>query len=91
MALPAENSTPIGMFPDRYIWSAPSPAEDAPRPVPPQKRPRLDPARWPEIAARASYESLRDLAIEFGVSHETIRTVIRRTVKEHEDIALATD
>ncbi len=21
MALPAENSTPIGMFPDRYIWS----------------------------------------------------------------------
>jgi hypothetical protein len=30
------------------------------------------------IAERARYECLRDLAAEYGVSHETIRTVVRR-------------
>jgi len=35
---------------------------------PPQKRPRLDPARYPENAERAGHESLRDLAAEYGVS-----------------------
>jgi hypothetical protein len=31
-----------------------------------------------EIAARARYESLRDLAACYGVSHETVRTIVRR-------------
>ena len=43
------------------------------RPV--QQRPHLDPARWPEIAERAKRESLRHLAAEYGVSHETIRAI----------------
>ncbi len=34
--------------------------------------------RVAEIAGRARYESLRDLAAEYGVSHETIRTIVRR-------------
>ena len=46
--------------------------------TPSQKRPQLDPALWSEVAERARYESPRDLAIAYGVSHETIRTVVRR-------------
>jgi hypothetical protein len=34
---------------------------------------------WPTIAARARYERLRDLAVEYGVSHEMIRAIARRT------------
>ena len=41
-------------------------------------RPRLSPELWPEIAARAADESLRRLAAAYGVSHETIRTIVRR-------------
>lgn len=45
---------------------------------PPQHRPRVDPALWPEVAERAGRESLRARASEYGVSHETIRTIVRR-------------
>ena len=45
---------------------------------PKQQRPRLDRSLWPVIAERARRESLRDLAAEYGVSHETIRAVVRR-------------
>ncbi len=51
---------------------------EAPRPCAPQHRPRRARDYWPEIAARARYESLRELAAECGVSHETIRAVVRR-------------
>ena len=47
-------------------------------PVPPQKCPALPPDTWPTIAERSRHESLRDLAAEYGVSHETIRAVVRR-------------
>ena len=47
-------------------------------PRPAQHQPQIDPTLWPEIAARARHESLRDLAGEYGVSHETIRTIVRR-------------
>ena len=45
---------------------------------PAQQQPQIDPALWAEIAERARYASLRDLAVEYGVSHETIRAVVRR-------------
>ena len=45
---------------------------------PAQHRPHVDPALWPEIAERARHESLRALAAKHGVSHETIRTIVRR-------------
>ncbi len=48
---------------------------------PPQHLPQIDPALWPEIAERARYESLRDLAAKYGVSHETIRAVVRRVAE----------
>ncbi|MDP9375263.1 MAG: recombinase family protein [Chloroflexota bacterium] len=44
------------------------------------KGPRLSPECWPEIAARAEYESLRDLAVTYGVSHETIRGILGRVI-----------
>ncbi|MDP9373665.1 MAG: hypothetical protein M3Q65_14670 [Chloroflexota bacterium] len=47
-------------------------------PRPPQQQPQVAPALWAEIAERARYESLRDLAAEYAVSHETIRAVVRR-------------
>ena len=55
--------------------------------TPPQKRSQLDPALWAEIAERARYESLRDLAIAYGVSHETIRAVVRRGGSALADVA----
>ena len=33
--------------------------------------------RWPEVAARAEREGLRAVARDLGVSHETVRTVLR--------------
>ena len=33
--------------------------------------------RWPEVLERAQGESLRRIAREFGVSHETVRAVLR--------------
>ena len=47
-----------------------------------QHQPLVDPAVWPEIAERARYTSLRDLAAEYGVSHETIRTIVRRLARK---------
>jgi hypothetical protein len=44
---------------------------------PPQQTSKIDPAQWPHIAERARFESLRDLAVAFGVSHETIRKIVR--------------
>ncbi len=34
---------------------------------------------WPAIAARAEREGPRPLAASYGVSHETIRAILRRT------------
>jgi hypothetical protein len=68
----------LSLFPDYYLGpfapEAPSPAA-AP---PPQHRPRLPHSSYPAIAERARHESLRDLAAEYGVTHETIRAVVRR-------------
>ena len=41
------------------------------------KGPRIPRERWPEVAARAEREGLRAVARELGVSHETVRTVLR--------------
>ena len=46
---------------------------------PAQHQPQIDPTLWPEVAARARHASLRAVAIAYGVSHETIRTILRRT------------
>ncbi|MDP9375851.1 MAG: transposase family protein [Chloroflexota bacterium] len=46
--------------------------------TPPHKQPHLECRLWPEIAERARHESLRNVAAEYGVSHETIRTILRR-------------
>jgi hypothetical protein len=65
------------LFPAYYSLSAP-PALPATLPPARQQRPRLAPECWPEIAARAEQESLRALALAYGVSHETIRAIVRR-------------
>jgi hypothetical protein len=44
----------------------------------PQYTLRIDPINWPIIAERVRYESLRDLACAYDVSHETIRAIGRR-------------
>ena len=48
---------------------------------PPQQQPHLPPACWPEIAERARYASLRGLTVESGVSHGTIRAIVRRVAE----------
>ena len=51
-------------------------------PRPAQHWPHVDLTFWPEIAQRARHESLRDLAAEYGVSHETIRTILQREARK---------
>ncbi len=41
------------------------------------KGPRIPRERWPEVAARAEREGLRAVARDLGVSHETVRAVVR--------------
>jgi hypothetical protein len=59
--------------------------------TPKQKRPRIHPVDWPGIAERARYESLRDLAAEHGVSHETIRAIVGRVAAAQRSGAPAAD
>ena len=65
------------LFPAYYPLPAP-PREVAPLPPAHQQRPRLAPACWSESAARAEHESLRALALAYGVSQETVRTIVQR-------------
>jgi hypothetical protein len=41
------------------------------------KGPRIPRERWAEVAARAQREGLRAVACDLGVSHETVRAVLR--------------
>ena len=77
-----------GLFPAYYPVPA-LPVVPKPQPPPPQKRPQLPRTLWPEIAERARYESLRDLAMEYDVSHETIRTIVRRLSAARGEAAVA--
>ena len=52
-----------------------------------QHQPQIDPILWPEIAERARHESLRALAAKYGVSHETIRTIVRRVAEQQQAAA----
>ena len=45
----------------------------------PRKR-KLSPEQEAAIRANAGNRSLRELAAEFGVSHETVRSILRRLV-----------
>ncbi len=72
----ASSIPPAALFPSYF--PVPLPSAAAPEPPPRQHRPHLPRTLWPEIAERARYASLRDLATEYGVSHETIRSIVRR-------------
>lgn len=41
---------------------------------------RIPQDRWPEVVARAKGEGLRSIARDFGVSHETVRAILRVAV-----------
>jgi hypothetical protein len=43
-----------------------------------QRQPRLSPDRWPLVAADARLLGLRQAARQHGVSHETVRQILRR-------------
>jgi hypothetical protein len=75
----------------RTVACARSPRDGAPlvervaaaepqRPTPsrPQHAPRIDPARWPTVAADARLLRLRQAAWQHGVSHEAVRQIMRR-------------
>ncbi len=64
------------LFPAYY--PLPAPRDESAALLPARQRPRRAPACWPEIAARAEQESLRDRAMTYGVNHEIIRAIVRR-------------
>ena len=81
----ASSLPPAALFP--AYFPVPALPAAAPEPPPRQKRPRLSRTLWPEIAELARYASLRDLAAEYGVSHETIRGIVRRVERPHLAVA----
>jgi hypothetical protein len=44
------------------------------------KGPQIPKERWSEVAVRAKREGLRVVARELGVSHETVRKIVRAMV-----------
>ena len=74
----APHTNGVVCFPARFPTGLPPVAAEHTTPSLKQQQPRLDRAHWCEIAQRSRYESLRALAAEYGVSHETIRGVVRR-------------
>ena len=85
--IPEPRQTGKGSLRPRAWWCSPT-SISAPSP---QQRPRLPRSSYPAIAERARYESLRDLADEYGVSHETIRAIVRRAGAAAQASALAAD
>ena len=62
------------LFPDRLLCSRRR--GEAGRYAVAVKGPRIPREQWPEVAARARREGLRAVARDFGVSHETVRSVV---------------
>jgi hypothetical protein len=63
------------LYPDHLLRSRRRPG--AGRYAAGTKAPRVPRERWPEIAERATREGLRTVARDLGVSHETVRAVLR--------------
>ncbi len=42
------------------------------------KGPCIPPERWHEVTVRAKREGLRAVARDYGMSHETVRSIVRR-------------
>ncbi len=81
IAFPQYFNLPCADYPTSDPLPKPGPAVPPPpkKRLLPQRTPRIDPAIWPIIAARARFESLRDLAIVYSVSHEAIRVIVKRS------------
>jgi len=39
----------------------------------------IEPTQWPELAEKRNTKSLRQLAKEYGLSHEAVRRTLQRT------------
>jgi hypothetical protein len=63
-------------------------ARDTRKVRPPQHTLKIDPSLWPITAERARHESLRDLAVAFDVSYETIRQIIKRARADPDEVAV---
>ena len=79
MRVPVPDLRPAPVYTPR--WPASS-RPDAPAPRRYARRPgKLTPAQESAIRALAQTRSLRSLAADFGVSHETVRAVLRATAR----------
>lgn len=45
--------------------------------------PKIPREEWREVALRARYEGLRAVARDRGVSHETVRSIVRKVTDEY--------
>jgi hypothetical protein len=64
------------LYPDRLLHSSRRPGIGRYAVV--AKGPRIPREQWSEVAVRAKREGLRAVARELGVSHETVRTIVKR-------------
>jgi hypothetical protein len=71
----------------RPVFAPEMPTKEPATPKP--KRPQLEQSLWPATADHARHESLHDLAIVYGMSHETIRAIVRRTGRHDRTVAAA--
>jgi hypothetical protein len=82
----------LSLFPDYYLGPfAPESPSPITVPIPPQQRPRLPRELYLAIAERAQHESSRDLATEYGDSHETLRAIVDRGSRASAWSAVAAD
>ena len=80
----------LALFPAHYPFpNVPDPLASMTTSRPGQQRPRLPRGRYATIAERAQHESLRDLALACGVSHETIRAIVHRADRARLAVAAA--
>ena len=68
----------VACFPTHFLTGLPFIVTTQVTAPPEHRRSQLERAQWSEIAKRARFESLRDLAVEYGVSHQTISNIVHR-------------
>ena len=74
---------PHGKLLQRLLGSIPPLLPSQHHAGPREPRYGIPPEEWPNVVRRVveNYESLRQVAVDYGVSHETVRRILRTSRK----------